>query len=318
MWVLDNVWVLRLTGQAGGERLTVVEEPRPLAPQKPRPDVVMEAETVTGEGPTLSPRPHRRVLFSSTLDTLYSMFLPIATEAWNACGWQPTALLIGAAHEWAERAEFLLARRFGLDVIFIPRIEGFADSTVAQVGRLFPHQLLGGRWPVADGDYVMTGDVDMIPLSATHWATPGDGVTVWYGNAYPAEPPRYPLCNLGATCAVWKEVMGKETLEGCLRGGLGANADAKTAWNYDELLAGRRIRSWSGFPGRLHVVSREGAAPLRDRADRVAWPTKIRPGLVDAHLPRPAGPHAELIRDLLRVYYPEMLSWFPDYLKGGV
>jgi hypothetical protein len=249
------------------------------------------------------------------------VFRPIATEAWNAAGWQPTILLVGTAGEWAERTPALLARRFGADLIFIPRLGGFADSTVAQVARLFPHQFLGGRWSDTDDTtYALTGDIDMIPLRAENWAISTDErdwLTLWYGNAYPAEPPRYPLCNIGAECGVWREVMDGLSLEYVLRDRLGVNADPKTAWNFDELLIGERIRRWRLFASCLRIVAREGPPPLRDRADRVAWPKQIGPGLVDAHLPRPPtdpGNRAKII-DLLRVYYPAMLSWVPGYLE---
>jgi hypothetical protein len=304
--------------------MTLLEEPRPRASLDVPPmfrDTVSTAEQATGETAVQGPTPYRRVILSSTLDSMYSVLMPIATEAWNAVGWQPTILLVGTPGEWVDQPAAHLARRFGADLIFIPRLEGFADSTVAQVARLFPHQFLGGRWAGTDDTtYAMTGDIDMIPLDVGNWAISSDEqerLTLWYGNAYPAEPPRYPLCNIGAECGVWREVMEGLSLEFVLRDRLGTNADPKTAWNFDELLAGEKIRRWRLFASRLRIVPREGVAPLRDRADRVAWPKQIGPGLVDAHLPRPAtepGNRAKIV-DLLRVYHPTMASWVPDYLE---
>lgn len=258
----------------------------------------------------------RRVLLSSTLDCLYSVFMPIATVAWNICGWRPTFLLVGTHEEWKDRLEFQLSCRFGANVFWIPKIEGFADSTVAQLARLFGQQLLDD--PSA---FLMTGDVDMIPLCQSYWSIEfnSNQMMLWYGNAYPFDPPRYPLCNIGATCQTWHEVIGKPTLIQVLQSELGCKADKTTAWNFDELFVGQRIRSWNRFPSGVTIIPRKGSAPLQDRADRVSWPIKTIPtGLIDAHLPRPAyePQNAVRIENLLRAYYPAMLTWVEEYLQN--
>lgn len=248
-----------------------------------------------------------RAVFSCDLHENYAFFLPITARLWrDVVGYTPVALLVGTPEQWNTgmyRIALHELRALGTEVFFIPSMEGHRDSTVAQVSRLY-----GGCLPFKDDAYLLTGDVDMLPLSPGFFKSVDHArpLHIFFANAYMVdvgdgrlEPEgRYPICYIGASTAGWRKVMKlgerpdlKESIRLQLDDGLGRNAASDASWHYDEVLLGIRIRE-SGMLAEAQLRHRAGQPPI-DRIDRGCWDQA--PSIdkaVECHALRPAQ-HAD-------------------------
>ena len=285
-----------------------------------------------------APVHERYALFSSSLNEDYAFYLPLTVRMWSGvCGFGSIINLVGEPSEWSA-GKFGVAldeaKAQGAEIEFIPRCIGHQDSTVAQVSRLYAGAL--GHLP--DSVYVMTSDADMFPMSRDffHATDPGKPLHILYANAYTRQhngrtirEQKYPICYLGATVGVWKQIMRlgskpfPQELQDQLDGGL--SRDRKPgdmgAWNYDELLFGVRAHEWSGIRN-AQMRDRRGGPPA-DRIDRSGWqndPETIKRA-ADAHLLRPAQSDANWprVRQLIESRLGgEAAAWADGYRQKFV
>ena len=241
----------------------------------------------------------RRVALSCTANPAYAFVLPITCRLWRRLGYEPIVVLVGDQAGWLKQT--LAAVENGSDSIFWqPSIEGFEDSTVAQVSRLAAWMLAGS------GQYILTADADMWPLSRQYfgWHTEGCKLDLYSWNAYAHEKEfKQPICYIGAMRAIWSEIcLGWRDFEAAIRWMLsacGEAADGWEQWNLDETWISEAIHSWSGFSDACRARHRgilpfwtggPGSAVV-GRIDRAAWPKPgeaIPDACIDAHLPHNA------------------------------
>ena len=211
-------------------------------------------------------------------------------------------MLVGDQAGWLKQT--LAAVENGSDSIFWqPSIEGFEDSTVAQVSRLAAWMLAGS------GQYILTADADMWPLSPQYfgWHIEGCKLDLYSWNAYAHESQfKQPICYIGAMRAIWSEIcLGWRDFEAAvlwMLSACGEAADSWEQWNLDEVWISEAIHSWPGFPDGCRNHPR-GDDPARTfwtggpgsgvigRIDRAAWPKPgeaIPDSCIDAHLPHNA------------------------------
>lgn len=240
---------------------------------------------------------NKRVLLSCDASPVYAFFLPIVAAAWRALGFQPTIMLVGdtpdPCRHWVKTPALDLAMReavrAGADVRFVAARKGFLPSTVAQCVRVTAASIDGLR----PDEYVLTGDVDMIPLrDMTNFlkqGMPDAWMHLYHGYAYEHEPEaHFPLCYMGATVEHWRHFL-PVTLDECLDA-LGARDtwDSETswkAWNHDEKWASARIAASPDFGGHVQRIRRN---PDLNRVDRAWWDRSPAVELcVDCHALRP-------------------------------
>jgi hypothetical protein len=214
-------------------------------------------------------------------------------------------------------------RDAGARIFFTPISAGWRPATSAQVGRLFAHTI---PWINDHDDYLITTDADMWPLSSDFFAKnkSQNKMTLWYANAYGAgiTAEKFPLCYVGATPKLWREVMSKAepmTFQAALADALQwiPNHESMTEWCHDEVYFSMRVRKWPGFPTDVHFVDRHGGPP-KDRIDRSNWPSSpVIKGMVDAHLVRPPERPDNWIRVepiLKQLMTDEGYKWCQEYV----
>lgn len=256
--------------------------------------------------------PTRYAIMSITSNKMYAYYAPISSLLWTRMGYTPVILVVGKKDELNQDSALKLCLRacenVGAILHYVDPIEGYSDSTVAQVSRLYSGGI-SGFW---DEDFILTTDVDMFPLSSEFFQKyrvrigPGDdGVTkfhIWYcntnGNIPGTNIPSYPICYLSGEYRFWKQIMGldagqlQKKLTDDLNANLGKNPDGWTAWNHDEQFFGRCFHRWlEENPSRrnsIEYMPRNGGPPT-DRIDRSTWNVGDvinLDGKVDAHMPR--------------------------------
>lgn len=267
------------------------------------------------------------VVIASDANRDYAFFIPIAAALWQrVVGYTPRVILVRQPH--AEPALGVvvpeLANLCGtmgpVDTTSVVAPEGYRSSTAAQVVRLYSALVSP---TLAPEDYVLTSDVDMLPLSLGAFWHRGKEVQLHHASAYGGE--KWPMCYVGTTAATWHAINGTcsdtkltDALASVLAE-IGTGATHDTAWNADEAILAARLRAWAGPLGvgaRADMLNRPGGWPVPDRIDRVVWPEHPEvAGKTDAHCPRP-GWSAEnwpRIRPILEQLVPDLVPWADDY-----
>jgi hypothetical protein len=189
-------------------------------------------------------------------------------------------------------------------------IEGYKSETIAQVSRLY------GAC-VADG-MIMTGDIDMLPLS-DYWQPELDIVTT-YGRDLTDY--HYPICYVAMHTSRWMRVMK-----------LFGDGDSKdynsfihrdlrqqeNMWGLDQDIITERLLSY-GKDKITHID--RGTDPRTGypigRVDRSHW-TLDHPQLIDCHLPHDClhNPQSyNKVMELLHKVWPnENFDWWENYHK---
>lgn len=282
-----------------------------------------------------SPPKRKFAVLSSDVNETYSFFLPIAARAWKRLGWTPLCILVGDLDTWEKkpRARFSLSHTDPEDVaIFVRPAEGYRVGTTAQVVRL----LAAAIPKVKKSDYLLTSDVDMIPLDKDHflkqdWSMDFNviGADAYADLTKGYSPPKFPMCYLGARADAWKDVMGIKSED--------VNLEVKTAlsgrpdqWDNDEMYFASRLHRHRFFNGKYEKVSdgryKRGTCDLLlrgwpygralRRIDREVWGFNGESGMIDCHCQRPGFKNPKILRSILSKYFPEETPWFDKYIAG--
>lgn len=287
-------------------------------------------------------RNQKYAVTSSNLNHDYAFYAPIVAAMWVELGYRPIVFLVGSSEEWKAHkfgsVVLAEARRRGAVIHFVDRVEGYPESTTAQTIRL------AGAYTslIRDDDYLLTTDVDMLPLSRSFWGNPLDGhdFDVYFANAYEGEKrPHWPICYIGMSRISWVHLLGsypdhnvaarswmngnlcKETVKG----------DPMVAWCFDEYFISEKIAEAKKNGKAVRFIDRMKAPAgwPASRIDRGAWEEtwatnvvnspdglRVHPGAVDCHAPRPGfGEVAwqERVRPLLNAFEAGLGDSFNEY-----
>lgn len=249
----------------------------------------------------------------------YLYFTPLTCWAWRKFGWEP--ILFYNRNEKTDRLtqlEELIINVPGnelLSIKFVKPIDGYRSDTITQISRLY------GSCAVNDDCYLMTGDIDMLPLS-DYWKPNLNKVSV-YGHDLTGYG-HFPICYVGAPDVAWDTFMDiahpydynffiKRDLDTLPQA---KNPDFYKYWFSDQDLITERIKQYG--TGKIDFINR-GQYPngfAKGRVDRGSW-TLDHETLIDAHLMQQTHHSQEKIdklMELLRHVWPnEDFTWFRDY-----
>jgi hypothetical protein len=239
----------------------------------------------------------------------YLYFTPLTCWAWRKFGWEPIVFFEGVQDELSDltKEKFCQLGSNG----FGP----YRSDTVTQVSRLYAACIQDG--------YLMTGDIDMIPLS-DYWQPKEDTITV-YGHDLTGYG-HYPICYIGMPHTRWIEIMGLHSTDynALIKRDLDTLPQAKNTdfykyWFSDQDLITQRIQS-TEFPVTSVLRGQYKNGYARGRVDRGSW-TLDHPIFIDAHL------HHQIYHrgnewkfnhtmELLHKVWPnEDFTWFEEYHK---
>lgn len=246
----------------------------------------------------------KHIVLSVNENPKYLYFLPLTVWAWRQFGWEPIVFFAGLDHQ---PPIFDIAVRNSIylhegNKAFL--IDGYKSETIAQVSRLY------GAC-VADGT-IMTGDIDMIPLS-DYWKPEWDKITT-YGRDLTDY--HYPICYIAMDSARWMQVMDikssdyNEHLKRDLK-------QQENMWTLDQDLITKKLLSF----GKEHITHIDRGTDPRTcypigRVDRSHW-TLNHDVFIDAHLPHDilSNPQSyNKVMELLHKIWPnEDFTWFENY-----
>ncbi len=214
------------------------------------------------------------VILSTTDGGDYLPYLEYCQKAWNKLGWNTLTFYMGkVAPKGTKQNRVLEIPKELLDY-------GYREATLVQVARLFGGHYCNGM--------VMTGDVDMLPMS-NYWR-PGMGDVTVYGHDL-TDYTQYPICYIAMHSDIWKKVIHEDGVIELLDKykDIAKSEEFYTWWGVDQHIITERIDKVIQ-PGKLIKVMRGKEHGLaKGRVDRADWQgTLSRAGLkIDAHMPRP-------------------------------
>lgn len=251
----------------------------------------------------------------------YLYFLPLTVWAWRQFGWE-SIVLYQSSNPKPEFTNLEYHVMYTFDwknqMFDVYEIEGYRSDTITQISRLY------GSLTQDKPAYIMTGDIDLIPLS-DYWHPRLDKVTV-YGHDLTGYG-HYPICFIGMPNSAWTSVMNlKEgSMQYYIKRDLETLPQAKDPdfykyWFTDQDLITQRLNEYG--KENITFINR-GQGPhgfARGRVDRGSggWVLN-QPELIDAHLEQQTHHSTAKINrlyELLAHVWPgEDFAWFKKYTE---
>lgn len=243
----------------------------------------------------------------------YYYYLPLVVWAWKQLGWDVIVFYHTKTQTPLDQFDALeVANAMNCKIVLLHDIVEFKSETIAQVSRLYaaneiPH------------GYLMTSDVDMLPLS-DYWHSDVDKFTTWGRDLTDYH---YPICYIGAPAYLWREVVKipynnfnnwstHDLMFRDLR-------KQENMWVLDQDIITKRLLAY-GKDKITHIdrgTDKRTGYPV-GRIDRSHW-TLDHPKYIDAHLPHDILTNEKSfhnVTELLRTVWPkEDFGWFYSYHK---
>jgi hypothetical protein len=138
------------------------------------------------------------VVLSTDANPDYYSLLPLVCHSWRKIGYTPVVYYIGdIPSAVAEFSKCMFNR--------IQSVDKVKDSTLAQLSRLFAHELAGPN------NILITADADMVIAKDIFTHDVSQGQIVSYGFDLTGRS-EIPICYVKATAAKWRELMGEFTI----------------------------------------------------------------------------------------------------------
>lgn len=268
---------------------------------------------------------------NDNVDYLY--FTPLTCWAWRKFGWEPIVFYHRKSRPYKGAESDKNHRESPLAMIeqlisdsvndcqfrphFLDSIEGYRSDTITQISRLYGSCVVDGS-----PSYLMTGDIDMIPLS-NYWKQDLNKITV-FGHDLTGFG-HYPICYIGMTAQEWNFVMNTSSNDynNLIKRDLDTLPQAKDPdfykyWFSDQDLITARLNEYG--KEKITFINR-GQYPngfAYGRVDRGVWSLDHKE-FIDAHLMQQTHHSDEKIRKLMEllhhVWPDEDFKWFLNYTK---
>lgn len=254
----------------------------------------------------------KTIILSVNDNPEYLFYTPLTVWAWRYFGWEPVLFYHGQLFNSLAVLAINKTQDVG-DSTYQLDGTGYHSETVSQISRLYGSCVFDG--------YIMTGDIDMIPLS-DYWKPDPYKLSVWGHDLTGYE--HYPICYIGAPSEIWAQIMkvcGESDYNKAIKRDLDLLPQAKSIdrvkrWVTDQDLITERIKK-SGLQAEHYHRGTYKNGYARGRVDRSAWTLK-HDQFIDCHMLRGIynnKDHYNKTMELLRTVWPnENWKWFEDYV----
>ena len=249
----------------------------------------------------------------------YLYFTPLTCWAWRKFGWEPIVFYRGEMVDPLAAMVFKVASVDESNGWQLSKIEGYRSDTITQISRLYGACVMDGS-----PSYLMTGDIDMIPLS-DYWKQDLNGITV-FGHDLTGFG-HYPICYIGMPAQEWCFVMdiSNQDYNNLIKRDLDTLPQAKDPdfykyWFSDQDLITARLNEYG--KDKITFINRgqgkHGYAYGRVDRGNGGW-VLDQPELIDAHLQQQTHHSQEKIDRLMQllkhVWPQENFTWFEEYTR---
>jgi len=245
----------------------------------------------------------------------YLFHVPLTIWAWRKFGWEPIVFYHRNVQSNKPLEQLVFAyRNDNLPNIQFLQSNSYNSETITQISRLY------GSCEIDEG-YLMTGDIDMLPLS-DYWRPNYNQLTVWGRDLTDYH---YPICYIGAPSALWSEIMNLNSSDynAYIKRDLDSLPQAKSndkikRWVCDQDLITERINTSSFVPTRIDRGTDKRTGYPIGRIDRSHW-TLEHKQFIDCHMyhgiQNDDGKFNKTVEMLHAVWPKENFQWWIDYVQ---
>jgi len=255
------------------------------------------------------------VILSTNDNDNYLFYLPLVCWAWKKFDFDSLVIM---PDRRSEKLQYVLKNTYARVEMFTPH-NTYREDTQVQVSRLF-----AGCYDMPDDEYMITSDVDMMPLSSYFFQWFQD--INYFGHDLTGYT-HIPMCYVGMQAGKWRELMSIRQGDDMVK----MMCDEMTS--YPEILTGEFQKYW--FTDQ-NIITQKLRAYGLDRCNKIdrgilnngcakgrvcrAYGFDIDiPHPTDAHLLRPGYEEHNFTRifSLMQKIWPqEDLQWVIDYRQG--
>lgn len=271
-------------------------------------------------------------VFSTTIDPLYSFFVPLVAYCWDYLGinsicFRPFVAGTDMRNPATNNPIYDLINKYKPGSLHMKRIavpSEYLHATWMQNVRL----LAACSEILQDYDMLITSDVDMAVFTDDMLPDDKDNIRVFGVDLVPAD--QYPMCYIAMKVSNWRRVMSLKSGDYYelhlkeLTKDMDVNQQTRgNQWGFDQGLAWSRIIDFIGKNDDVAVeqvkrgtIHGNGQGPALHRMDRDGWSVPEGSAIFDAHLPRPGYEHNNFykIYSLFNEMFPgEDLRWMIEY-----
>lgn len=256
-----------------------------------------------------------KVILSTNDHDNYLFFLPLVCWMWGKFDFESIVIM---PDKRTEKVRYVLKNTYAQVEFFTPTTT-YREDTLVQVSRLY-----AGCLDIPDNEYLLTSDVDMLPLSPYFFQ--------WFDqiNYFGHDLTGYghiPICYIGMMAEKWREIMSikkgddivKMMCDEMISYPQALGGDFQQYWFTDQNIITQKLRSYG--LDRCHGIDRQtmpnGCA--KGRVCRAYGFDINTPHPIDAHLLRPGYTDFNFEKILLLIYriFPnEDLTWMRTYRDG--
>lgn len=246
----------------------------------------------------------KHIILSVNNNPEYMFYTPLTCYLWKKFGWEPVVFWQG---EVRAMQCYVSARpqMIGVKEYVVNDLKGHKSETITQISRLFGSCVVDG--------YIMTGDIDMIPLS-DYWRPDFNELTVWGRDLTDYH---YPICYIGAPAQTWRNVMGivGDDYNKLIERDLNNCKPRGSIWCLDQDIITERI-NLQYSPVRVDRGTDKRTGYPIGRVDRSHW-TLNHKQFIDCHMFRgiykDAGTFGYTMELLTKLFPDDDWSWFVEY-----
>ena len=248
----------------------------------------------------------------------YLYFTPLTCWAWRYFGWEPIVFYHGGKKSFANWV-FVGVQPF-IRYYTLDDMPGYRSDTITQISRLYAACVINDH-----NAYLMTCDIDMLPLS-DYWKPSELGSPTVWGHDLTGFG-QFPICYIGMSAENWRDVMliDSNDYNELIKRDLDILPQAKDPdfykyWFTDQELITKRLKIRG--TSKINFINRgqgkHGYARGRVDKGHAGW-VFDQPELIDAHLLQQSWQSQEKtqkIYDLLAHVWPkEDFTWFKNYTE---
>lgn len=252
----------------------------------------------------------RYVVLGVNENPKYLYYLPLVCWAWKYFGWNSVVFYAYPMSDvFGFICDYTIDQKIDFQPAVVPFVNVYKSETMAQVSRLY------GAAVVEDDSYLMTSDVDMLPLSKNIFHYEGHRVL---SIGRDLTDYHYPICYIGGRAKVWQQFMDIQHKDyyACM---IRDMRQQKNMWTLDQDIVTDKLLDY-GIQNINHIdrgTDQRTGYPI-GRVDRSHW-TLDHKTFIDAHLPHDVLTNEKSfhnVMQLLHTVWPkEDWKWFINYTK---
>lgn len=256
-----------------------------------------------------------KVILSCDQNPEYYFYLPLTSYVWNKFQFKSKTFVIGQSN-LSKIVQNTCLKYTNSQVVKLKSIDGYRDATLSQFCRLY------GAVGQQQDEYIIVGDIDMIPLNS-YLCRDFDKRNL-YGYDL-TDYTQFPMCYIGMYAKYWRHFLNYSVYEDIYRDLKTLDFKAKSNdfyeyWDTDQYFLTKKIKQYG--INKFNIINRgkQKNGYAYKRVDRGNWQWNKNVEYIDSHMLR--NPYSEenfnKTIQLVQHVCKEKLDWMRQYRNNFI